>query len=779
MEEVLDESDNAGVKFGSHVIDRLISVIGHEIMLPLLSGMVQQMMASPDWRFKFSALMSLSQVGEYVKNVDDIAPIAGLVLKYLRDSHPKIRFAALHVIGQIADDCQPEFQTKFHGDVIPALLNKLTEEVPRVLAHVLAALTNFLEGTPTELTKTYLEVVLNAVFPFVQKGTSLVRENALSAVAAAAESAREYYRPYFEKSVPIIYEIMKTHTQPEYKQLRGQCIECITLMGFSVGKEIFKRFASDIIELLVQIQKNDVAMDSLDPQRCYILSGWQRICLILEDEFVPYLQLVLPSLFKVIENILKAPQKEKEEDSSIALFATNGGRETPLEQMKEAAKKNSNTFEHEEAEVAINMVYVLITELKKYYFDYVESTTEIVLRALGYSQSEKIRRNAAKALPALIEVIKDSEVKNKDDIMIKISKVFIDSLWTTIAAELDPETILHMVHAIKDIIDLCGKFMTLNEIEETSARILKVLSDSDLRKAENENYKQEEECEEEEIEVLDDDNDQEEDLHVGLAELIGVLFKTHKELTLPLVSILYSEVLTKVLKPELSDKMHKFGIYLIDDMIEYLGIELIPNEWPHLSEALLKYATDKTCFVRQAALYGIGVLALKSKDAFTLLAETAIIKILEALKIQRGSESEKSWGFARDNAVSALGKIIQASGGKLNVELIIPEWLNHLPMQWDRPEGRKQHALLVDIILNWNAAIVMGQNGERLPKVVKIFATIIDTKFANEEIENKITKILRALMGDDKTKALLENACKTLTELQKQRLQKTIMKEVN
>jgi hypothetical protein len=47
--------------------------------------------------------------------------------------------------------------------------------------------------------------------------------------------------------------------------------------------------------------------------------------------------------------------------------------------------------------------------------------------------------------------------------------------------------------------------------------------------------------------MLDDDNDTEEDLHVALAELIGALFKTHKELTMPLVDLLYTSILKNCL----------------------------------------------------------------------------------------------------------------------------------------------------------------------------------------------------------------------------------------
>jgi len=140
---------------------------------------------------------------------------------------------------------------------------------------------------------------------------------------------------------------------------------------------------------------------------------------------------------------------------------------------------------------------------------------------------------------------------------------------------------------------------------------------SDKRKAENEKYKKEEgDLDDEEIELIDEDNDIEENLHVAIAELMGSMFKTHQELTLPLVDLLYNQILSKVLDPTLSDKMHKFGLFLIDDMIEFLGIELIQDKWPALSEALIKYALDKVCFVRQAAVYGIGVLAEKSTNTF-------------------------------------------------------------------------------------------------------------------------------------------------------------------
>jgi len=44
--------------------------------------------------------------------------------------------------------------------------------------------------------------------------------------------------------------------------------------------------------------------------------------------------------------------------------------------------------------------------------------------------------------------------------------------------------------------------------------------------------------------------------------------------------------------------MHKFGIFLVDDMVEYLGYQLIADKWLNLLEALIKYSSVKSCEVR-------------------------------------------------------------------------------------------------------------------------------------------------------------------------------------
>ena len=57
--------------------------------------------------------------------------------------------------------------------------------------------------------------------------------------------------------------------------LRGKTIECISLIGLAVGKDMFKEDAITIMTLLSNTM-SELAPD--DPQCSYMISSWTRIC---------------------------------------------------------------------------------------------------------------------------------------------------------------------------------------------------------------------------------------------------------------------------------------------------------------------------------------------------------------------------------------------------------------------------------------------------------------------------------------------------------------------
>ena len=55
-----------------------------------------------------------------------------------------------------------------------------------------------------------------------------------------------------------------------------------------------------------------------------------------------------------------------------------------------------------------------------------------------------------------------------------------------------------------------------------------------------------------------------------MAELIGIMFKTHKDLCAGLVADLFDRVLPAALNSNEKNKQ-KFALFVMDDMIEFLG----------------------------------------------------------------------------------------------------------------------------------------------------------------------------------------------------------------
>lgn len=77
--------------------------------------------------------------------------------------------------------------------------------MPRVVSHAAAAITNFVEGMPPGDLDLYLRELLIKCFELLQSGISIVKENVVSVIAAAAEAAGENFKPYFNEAAKILF----------------------------------------------------------------------------------------------------------------------------------------------------------------------------------------------------------------------------------------------------------------------------------------------------------------------------------------------------------------------------------------------------------------------------------------------------------------------------------------------------------------------------------------------------------------------------------------------
>lgn len=759
------------------MIDQVIEVLEEELTLPLLSGLVMEMVKVDDWRYQYAALMALSQVGEYIDDIEEIDPIMKIILQFLESPHPKVRYAAIHCIGQLAADMKGDFARRYHANLIPLLLNVLNDNVPRIVGHNLAALTNVLESCSTEAVKPHLAGVLEPCLGFLANGISLVKENALTSISTIAKVAGRAFIPYWQKTAEIVFTVLNSSTQKEHKYLRGHCIECLTLVGLAVGEEEFQKAVHEVITKMIEIQQNDI--DAADPQKFFLLAGWKRICILLKSRFAPYLETILPSLFNVIDSIVDE-EKEKKRKLTQAEDEATDVREAmgvlPNDEKKDKLFYATNTTESQEVVLCVDMIHTFLKHLGKDYLPYIQKTSEVLVFLIKNSSNDKVRFACAQGLAEIILVIQASDEPDKQALAATSARTYEALLWRAIAEEFEAVNISKFIYGIKDIVTAGGRYMTEEEISEFTEKVIEALRKSDNRKSENKTYvaANKDDFDEDDHYYMEEENKNEEELQCALADLMGALFVSHKDMTLNLVQYIQKELLPKVFDESVSYIMNKFGIFLIDNMIEFLGIELIPENWPYFTEILIQYSTHHRPELRQAAVYGLGVLAEKSKEKFTLVSEACLKALYASIQLKKDTTRKDDYFYARDNAVSALGKIIKCQSHNINLKETIQFWLSQLPLKHDKLEAKLQHELLVDIILESDANLIFGEKGENLARVLQIFAEVVETKLASERFREKVGKVIQLLGGNEATRPMLQEAINKIDKKWQDKLQKVV-----
>lgn len=76
----------------------------------------------------------------------------------------------------------------------------------------------------------------------------------------------------------------------------------MTMIASGVGAEAFRPAIEKLVNIMIHLQSSQ--FEQTDPQKSYILAGWQRLCLVYGKELSSYLDRILPSLFALVQNVI-------------------------------------------------------------------------------------------------------------------------------------------------------------------------------------------------------------------------------------------------------------------------------------------------------------------------------------------------------------------------------------------------------------------------------------------------------------------------------------------
>lgn len=722
-DELEEDDDQRPIKFSIDIVNRLFDIVGHKEMLLFLSKQIAPLIQSADWKCRLAALMVLSQAGEYMmEDMGQVGGVLAIVAQNAKDANPRLRYACCHLLGQFADDLAIKFQENFHKLYFEITLPMLHDDVPRVVAHCMASLTNFLENATKEQIAPHFDLLYAKLIGWLSNGICFVKEAALSALSALCEGAPELFENAVEPLMEIIFSIFKNAKAPIYKVLKGNAVECATILCKYTKPERFEKFATPLVLEMIDIVQHDISYDSADPQKSFLLSGFQRLALVMPEKLAPHLDAAMASLLHMAQ-------------ASLGEGEAGAGAHTSL---------------GEETELALQMMSSFLQNMPSHMVRYEEQIYAMMNLIIDKTLAAEVRVSALDVLGMLAKLYRSHPTASNQQVLRRI----VERIWKVVEAEEDGETVADELQILEKVLKYSENCFGEAELTQLYARCKTEIQRSIERRAKlAEDIDEEDDAQD--VQLAQKEREEiEEQVRVQISNIIGAMFKSHGATALPVFHLAVTELVNPALA---TPEGLKFALFLIDDAVEHLKA-LIPQPLLlYFLNAMVVNAQHKELSVRQACVFGMGVAALALGEQFEPVFENCYQAVAAVAALPApGDASVKEHKACLDNCFSAQGKMVSALGGKLGEERLRPllqHWLEGLPMLEDHKEGVLNLQMLLRL-LQASPQLVLGADFARLHKLLQVFALVYhQKKVSTAQIDAGIQAWTRQLLANEQMKA--------------------------
>ena len=746
---------------------RLFEVINEKTILPIVSNNISELLqhAGSDWKYKYIAYITIAEIVEFIPEMNSITSLIEMILNDLNNENVKIQYACLYCIAELAEGQSTEFQNEYHARIIPALFALLKQtNVLRIQIQICDALDCFIEHVTDQQASQYIQSGLDVLFGLFIKDDNecpmSLKEGILNVVNQFIDASSDEFKKYADKALSLLLSYLeKVLKDSKGKTIIGVLLETISTVG-PLCQDTFKTCLPNVINVLTQIH---LSLNSYkDNIGNYLYSAWEKVMPLLLENHKEQIPQILESLITLLKKPPEmAVSSQPEEKIDVVQFFKEDE-----ENEKDSKKVTLTTSETEEFTTFIEILNLILESAPEYAVPYIQIIYDEAIKLLAYP-NEDIQSEIANTFALLIPALQKGDVNT----LHATAKKYIADLVLQLEKEKSFTTIVQMLNSVKDIIDKVKLFLVTPEINDLTYKLLGVFDR--VEKARISLMKQKDETEKEveegkkrgdnkiysddeddgsDEEILDDIKDQIEELEevqTSFNDFFGTLFNTHKELTLEVVDKLLKEYLPKYFDAKASNFEKKLGLFIIDDMAEYLEQKLLNNIWTDIAKILITYVDHSDYELRNSACFGIGVFAQHTTNDFGFYANDLLNALAKGMVFPEDvPKAEKDdMKFAKDNAVSALGKIIKYHGKEIELNKWIGVWLKGLPIERDSEEGKIMNEFVMEI-LEQTPTLILGENNENLQHIIVVLAKAYDTDFAKEETSKKIKTFVNGVKAN-------------------------------
>uniref|UniRef100_A0ABI7YGZ0 Importin N-terminal domain-containing protein n=1 Tax=Felis catus TaxID=9685 RepID=A0ABI7YGZ0_FELCA len=557
-----------------------------------------------------------------------------------------------------------------------------------------------------------LNEIVNFVLLFLQDPHPRVRYAACNAVGQmATDFAPGFQKKFHEKVIAALLQTME-----DQGNQRVQAHAAAALINFTEDcpKSLLIPYLDNLVKHLHSImvlKLQELIQKGTKLVLEQVVTSIASVADTAEEKFVPYYDLFMPSLKHIVEN---AVQKELrllrgKTIECISLIGLAVGKEKFMQDasdvMQLLLKTQTDFSDMEDDDPQISYMISAWARMCKILGKEFQQYLPVVMGPL-------MKTASIKPEVALLDT-QDMENMSDDDGWEFVNLGDQQSFGIKTAGLEEKSTACQML-----CIEVMGDGCLNNEHFEELGGILKAKLEEHFKNQELRQVKRQDEDYDEQVEEsLQDEDDNDVYILTKVSDILHSIFSSYKEKVLPWFEQLLP-LIVNLICPHRPWPDRQWGLCIFDDVIEHCS----PASFKYAEyflRPMLQYVCDSSPEVRQAAAYGLGVMAQYGGENYRPFCTEALPLLVRV--IQSADSKTKENVNATENCISAVGKIMKFKPDCVNVEEVLPHWLSWLPLHEDKEEAVQTFNYLCDLIES-NHPIVLGPNNTNLPKIFSIIA---------------------------------------------------------
>lgn len=745
-----DAEDEEQFTNGKEVVDRLCRSMNKVEKFPqvleVLKPVLAKFMQSSNWKEVVAAVTVLSQIAEYVDDEPMVAQMMTGVKGQLKSTNARIRHAAWSAVAQFAED-HADFVTAevFAQELLPDFLAALDDPCKRVVSRSMEAFQLYGQEVERELLEPFVPPMMEKLGQKLATNQISIQRHTVTFIAVVAGQMEDGFAPYYGQLMPVLKQLIAAvlHNTEE-RTLLGKAFECVSLLAKAAGPVGFRADAESIMEAMTKAaQVPD--LPASDPVKEYMLQAAQRICSTLKADFLPFVPHILPG---ILEKFKLAPKEldeatraaiDDDEEVNLALLPDQDGKVKVMVM---------STSEIEDLQNALECVHTFVEELGKLYSPFVGQTAQALLPVFDFSMAEQIRDMAFETWGELCNAAREGgNAQALTELVNEFLKRILPKMEGGAEDAVDASALKTRADGVAKCLKKAGpNVLSAEQLRHLCQVAIKTLSDSFERREAQKKAAGKAPQPGEEEDAGDDDEDDDEDestLRIACCEVVGALMTHHADIFANEVMQLVLPVVEKLIQPSVPVEDRKLAIFLVCDLLEHLQTR-VTAQWPKFMPQVLRDILNASAEIRQPACYGTS-LAARNPAFAEVAVETAasLAKVITESRARAKKKSEKPAQACADNALSALMEILlhhQQAVAAQQAQLW-DVWLKALPCQEDEEEGKKNHALLLQLVQSEKKEVV-GEAGANLPLVLSVLVDVYKTDMVTEDTSRGIGQLM-------------------------------------